>query len=115
FHGRCVSAERTICARNSGVYSGGRALTDPIVGDWEKSMMLVGRMYCRFYPDNTGIAIGKVLGHDINEPFQWTCKGNGVYHICAAGYEHDIHLTGDRLETVFRGYALDMARVTYKK
>lgn len=97
------------------VYSGGRALTDPIVGDWEKSMMLVGRMHCRFYPDNTGIAIGKVLGHDINEPFQWTCKGNGVYHICAAGYEHDIHLTGDRLETVFRGYALDMARVTCKK
>lgn len=85
-------------------------MTDPIVGDWEKSVMFAGRMHCRFYPDNTGVAIGRVLWYDINEPFTWTCKGNGVYHICAAGHEHDI-----RLETKFRGHALDMARVRYKK
>lgn len=90
-------------------------MTDPIVGDWEKSVMFAGRMHCRFYPDNTGVAIGRVLWYDINEPFTWTCKGNGVYHICAAGHEHDIRLCNDRLETEFRGHALDMARVRYKK
>ncbi|MDV0441955.1 hypothetical protein [Methanorbis furvi] len=90
-------------------------MNDPIVGDWEKSVIFAGRMHCRFYPDNTGVAIGKVLGHNINEPFTWEAKGCGVYHVCAHGYEHDIRLCGDRLETEFQGHALDMARVRYTK
>ncbi len=90
-------------------------MSDPIVGEWERSVLLAGKMYCRFYHDNTGIAIGRVLGHDINEPFTWHSRGNGVYHICAHGQEHDIHLSCDRLETEFRGYALDMTRIKSKK
>lgn len=78
-------------------------MNDPIVGAWEKSMMFAGWMHCRFYLDNTGVAIGKVLGYDINEPFPWTYKGNGIYHVSAHGHEHDIRLSGDWMETEFRG------------
>jgi hypothetical protein len=93
------------------VFSGGNSLTDPIVGEWKKSVLFTGQMHCRFYPNNTGVATGKVLGHDINEPFTWTSKGSNIYHICAAGHKHDIRLCNDRLETEFHGYALDMTRV----
>ena len=84
---------------------------DPIIGDWVKTVFLVGTMHCRFYPDGTGIARGKVLGHDVNEPFLWESRSCGIYHISAHGEEHDIRLRGDRLETEFRGYCLDMTRV----
>jgi hypothetical protein len=105
--------EQSAYARDTAVFSGGGSLTDPIVGNWEKEVPFAGRMCCRFYPNNTGVAIGKVLGYDINELFTWTPKENDIYHICAAGHEHDIRLCGDRLETKFRGYSLDMTRIKY--
>jgi hypothetical protein len=72
-------------------------------------------MHCKFYPNNTGVATGKVLGYDINEPFTWTSKGSNIYHICAAGHEHDIRLCGERLETEFHGHTLDMTRVNKQR
>jgi hypothetical protein len=95
------------------VSSGGGGLTDPIIGNWEKEVPFAGQMHCRFYPNNTGVAIGKVLGYNINEPFTWTSKENNIYHICAAGHEHDIRLCGDRLETEFHSYILDMTRIKH--
>lgn len=90
---------------------GGMVLTDPIVGDWTKTVMFAGTMYCRFHVDNTGIAKGKVFGHTVNEPFTWHPTVPGIYRIRAYGEEHNIRLRGDKLETEFRGFSLEMDRV----
>lgn len=86
-------------------------MTDPIVGDWEKEVLFVGVMKCRFYPNGTGLAKGKILGHTIDEYFLWEGRGNSVYYIKAHGEEHDILLCGNKLETEFRGLKLEMNRI----
>lgn len=86
-------------------------MTDPICGDWIKTIIFTGTVKCRFLPDGTGIAAGKVLGYSFKEKFRWENRGCGVYHIWAHGEEHDISLCCNRIETVFRGRRLDMERV----
>lgn len=83
---------------------------DPILGDWTKTVVFAGTVNCRFLPNGTGMAVGKVFGHSFQEPFRWENLGCGRYHIWAHGEEHDIFLRNDRLETVFRGLHLDMGR-----
>ncbi|MDR3102404.1 MAG: hypothetical protein LBU24_04175 [Methanocalculaceae archaeon] len=46
-------------------------MTNPITGDWEKTVLFAGRMHCISLPNHTGIATGKVLEYDINELFTW--------------------------------------------